>query len=803
MLFRLKHKWLKRSLLLIFSLLLILFLWALSTLRGSLPKLDGDIPVKGLAAMVTVERDSYGVPTITGQNRSDVAFALGYVHAQERFFQMDLGRRNSAGELSELVGAVALGHDKTQRRHRFRLIAQQAETMLPEKHQQVLDAYTRGVNTGLDDLSAKPFEYWLLNVEPKPWSNEDTFLTVFSMYMDLNDDGAGLDHVKGYLEQVTSRDVIDFMSPLRTRWDSPLIADNLPIPELPGSEKVNLNSKPVAFYNDLSGELFEDAVIGSNNWAMSGQLTDHGGALVENDMHLSHRVPNVWYRAQLRYPHPDNANSEVQVTGVTLPGTPIIVVGSNGSVAWSFTNSYGDWVDLVTLEKEGDVYQTVDGPESLYHWSETIHVKGQASVTENYQATRWGPVVESHIDGKQYALRWTAHNPQATNLNLIGLETVTNIREAMATANSSGIPPQNFTVGDRHGDIGWTIAGRVPSRLAGLDTTYPIPWSKVDQHWARWLMTEEYPAVINPESNRIWTANARIASGDDYEKLGNGGYASGPRQQQIRDALMQIDKADETAILNVALDHRALYMEDWRQIILEALTKPVRVVHPARQVFFDHVSHWSGQAAVDDVGYRLTREFNDAVTLKVLKPLGRYFLSLSDNGNTNIGDGWLQKLNHEEEMIWRLLDERPQHWLNPEYTNWNELFVEAVDEVIAKLGGAGQLAQADWGQRNTAKVNHPLSSAIPVVGQWLNMPAVPLKGDIWTPLAQKPSFGVSERIIVAPGKEESGIFHMPGGQSGHPLSPFYKLGFMDWAEGRKAPFLPQETEYSLRLLPQN
>ena len=790
-----------RFLLFIFSLLLILFLWVFGTLWSSLPTLDGNVRVQGINFPVTIERDSYGVPSITGNNRTDVAFATGYLHAQDRFFQMDLGRRNSAGELSELFGSVALKHDKQQRQHRFRLVARQVEALLPERHLQILNAYTKGVNAGLADLGSKPFEYWLLNAEPQPWTNEDTFLTVFSMYLDLNDGSAGLDKTKGYLEQVVPREVVEFLSPLPTRWDSPLVADSLPKPALPDSGQVNLRNKPLNTYNNLTGTLVEEAAIGSNNWAVAGALTRHGGAIVENDMHLNHRVPNVWYRAQFRYPHPDGSQPDVRITGVSLPGTPVIVVGSNGSVAWSFTNSYGDWVDLVALNIEGNVYQTNEGFESLYQWSETIPVKGQEPVIVDYQATRWGPVVESLPgDKQQYALRWTAHNPEATNLNLIDLETTTTARQAMTVANTSGIPPQNFVVGDRDGNIGWTIAGRIPSRLE-LDSTYPLPWDQADLQWSRWLTTDEYPAVINPESQRIWTANARVASGASYKKLGNGGYAPGPRQLQIRNALMGLEQADEDAMLAIALDHRGIYMNGWRQLALNTLTESARAGHSGRQSFYRYLSEWSGKAAVDDVGYRLTREFNDNVTLKILQSLGRYFLSLSEDVTTDIDDSWLQKLNHKEEMIWRLLDERPLHWLSPQYESWNELLLTSIDEVIANLGGESGLAQANWGQRNTAKINHPLSSALPVIGQWLNMPAVPLSGDTWMPRAQKPSSGVSERIVVAPGHEDDGIFHMPGGQSGHPLSPFYKLGYMDWVNGSKTPFLPQETRHTLTLTP--
>ncbi|MGB0361059.1 MAG: penicillin acylase family protein, partial [Endozoicomonas sp.] len=279
------------------------------------------------------------------------------------------------------------------------------------------------------------------------------------------------------------------------------------------------------------------------------------------------------------------------------------------------------------------------------------------------------------------------------------------------------------------------------------------------------------------------------------------GYALGPRQLQIRDALLDLSNADEQAMLDIALDHRALYMENWHRLILEALTPRALEGHLAREQFYDYVSNWSGNASVDDVGYRLVREYNDALKLKILSALGRYFLSLSPDVKDDIDDGFMQKLNHETEMVWRLLDERPMNWLSPEYASWDELLIETVDDVIADLGGLEKLARSTWGQRNTAEIRHPLSNAIPVFGSLMNMPAVALNGDVWMPRAQRASQGVSERMVVAPGHEKDAIFHMPGGQSGHPLSPFFRTGYMDWVNGQPSRFLPGEVKHTLMLKP--
>lgn len=792
--------WLRRGFFLLVSISLLIILTVFVLLRQSLPVLDGEIQAPQLNATVTIERDAQGIPLISGNDRNDIAFATGYLHAQERFFQMDLNRRNSAGELSELVGKLALEHDQRQRKHRFRKVAQEAVELMTVDHRVLLDAYTSGVNQGLKDLGHKPFEYLLLGVDPQPWRNEDAYLSIFSMYIDLNDVEVKLDNLKGFLSRVTAPAVIDFLSPLKTRWDSPLQSGELTDAPTPGAELVDLRSKDAELYASLGGTTLEDSLIGSNNWAVSGELTAHGGAIIQDDMHLSHRVPTIWYRASLSYPHPDQPKEMVSVTGVTLPGTPFVVVGSNTHIAWGFTNTAGDWVDLVELDIDDGQYMTSDGLKALETWTETISVKGQEPVTVEYSGTHWGPVVDSAYDNTQYSLRWTAHRPEATNVNLMYLEVARNAEQGMAIANRSGIPPQNFTVGDREGNIGWTVAGQIPNR-SGIDSTYPLPWQQADDNWNGWLPGVDYPRVYNPANQRVWTANARIASGDDYDKMGNGGYALGPRQIQIRDALMALESADEQALLDVALDHRALYMDNWRRLILDTLTEDVREEHSARQKFYDYVKNWSGKAATDDVGYRLVREYNDALKLKILSSLGRYFLSLAPDAKDDVEDGFMQKLNHETEMVWRLLDERPINWLNPRYASWDELLIETVDDVIHDLGGAEQLASATWGQRNMADVRHPLSGAIPVFGKLLDMPRVPLTGDVWMPKAQRANEGVSERMVVSPGRESEAIFHMPGGQSGHPLSPFFTAGYMDWVEGKASPFLPGEAKYTLTLSP--
>ena len=396
-------------------------------------------------------------------------------------------------------------------------------------------------------------------------------------------------------------------------------------------------------------------------------------------------------------------------------------------------------------------------------------------------------------------MRWTAHNPEATNANLYLLEQANDVHEAIKVANISGIPPQNFTVGDSQGNVGWSIAGRIPTR-SGVDSTYPLSWQQAEENWQRWLPVDNYPKLVNPVHGRIWTANSRVASGSDYSKIGNGGYAPGPRTMQIKNALTQQQSFKEEDLLRISLDNSALYMSSWRAVVLKAIGAD-ESQKESRAEFARLVNSWSGRASPDDIGYRLVREFQDTAKLKVLKHLGRYFLLQAGAANQDIDDGWLQDLNRKESAVLRLLEHQPVNWLPPMYSSWSELILESVDEVVTDLGGADQLAERTWGERNTAKIHHPLSGALPVVGELLNMPAVPLSGDTWIPRAQTPVQGVSQRMVVSPGHEESGILHIPGGQSGHPLSSFYQAGFEDWLEGKPSSFLPGETRYTLTFEP--
>ena len=787
-------------------------LWLHTQLRASLPRLEGEQALHGLVAPVRVERDALGVPVVRGTTRLDVARATGFLHAQERFFQMDLLRRRAAGELSELVGEAALEVDREVRVFRLRAVARRATGALGGEERRLLTGYTEGVNAGLQDLGAPPFEYLVLRSEPRAWQQEDSLLCALAMYLTLQGQLPGLESSLGLMHDLLPPELAAFLAPRGTEWDAPLEGEPFAQPRIPGPEVLDLRQEPpravargrrkapVAFDPLRLADVDEAAVYGSNNWAVAGTHTAHGGALLSNDMHLGHSVPNIWYRASLVFPGVDG---EQRVSGVTLPGVPFVVVGSNDHVAWGFTNSQGDWADLVVLEpdpQDPQAYLTPEGPRRFERTTETIHVKDGQDETLAVLSTVWGPVVDEDHQGRRRALAWVALRTGGLNAALVRMEDARSLEEALTLAAGVGIPSQNFVCADSSGRIGWTIAGRIPRRV-GFDGRLPTSWADGSRRWEGWLRPEEYPRVVDPPGGRIWTANARVVSGDALAVVGFGGYDLGARARQIRDDLLALERATEADMLGVQLDDRAVFLARWRDLLLEALTPESVATDPRRAEARRQVEAWGGRASIDSVAYRLVRAFRMRVSRAVFDPL----LAPCHEADERLdykGRRPDRGIRQWEGPLWALVTERPLHLLDPRFESWEELLLAQLDGVLDELTEDGAtLADRTWGEHNTILVRHPLSSAVPALGRWLDMPRWELPGDGNMPRVQYTFAGASERLTVSPGREENGYFHMPTGQSGHPLSPHYGDGHDAWARGEPTPFLPGPAVHVLTLHP--
>ena len=790
---RLLRRLLKYLFVLLFAAVAAVFV----LLWGSLAKLDGEQPV-GVGQPVLVERDALGTATLVASNRRDLAYSLGYVHAQERYFQMDLLRRAAAGELAELFGEVALPLDRRHRIHRFRSRAGDAIANLPPEQKALLDAYRDGVNYGLAALNVRPWEYLMLRQAPRSWTSEDTPLVIYAMFFDLNGDGTNKRELNlAQLKDSVPEPLYRFLVQPGSSWDAPLRGDALAPVAIPASDVFDLRRSAALpqDYAHFATLAAEDLGLraGSNNFAVGGALTHNGAALVADDMHLGLRVPNIWYRARLRYPDPADPARTIDLNGLTLPGAPALLAGSNGHVAWGYTNSYGDWLDWVRIEfdpADPTRYRTPEGWNNLVRHAEIIEVNGKPQETLLVDETRWGPLMARDVDGTPLALAWTAHRPRVINLDLLKLETVRSAEEALTIAPGIGMPVQNFVVGDSAGHIGWTLTGNGLPRRAGIDASLPASWSEAGHGWQGWLDTADFPRLLDPPDARLWSANARTMDGDWLALQGDGGYDLGARQQQIRDGLRAKERFAPEDLLAIQLDDRALFLQRWQQLLAATLAGNT----DADLAELKRISAgWSGHAGTGAVDYSVVREFRQRTIAAALAP----FEALA---KTRHGNFELPSAQGYEAPVWSLLQERPLHLLDPRYADWNALLFAAARAALKDTAGNSTLT--GWGTRNPARIRHPLSRALPdVLGRWLDMPADALAGDHNMPRVQRLDFGASERFAISPGHEDQSYLNMPGGQSGHPLSPFHGAGHADWVDGKPTPLLPGVTIHQLRLVP--
>jgi len=776
-------KWIRRALVALLAITVLLAAIAAWLLRGSLPVLGGQRTLPALAAPVSIQRDALGVVTIEAASQADALRALGYVHAQERYFEMDLMRRNAAGELAALFGPAALPVDRAQRIHRMRARSDAGLDALPHAHRAHLQAYVDGVNAGLRALRVRPWPYLLLRQAPQPWQASDSMLAGHAMYFDLQDAGNRHELAMLRIRRAVPDPLYRLLAHAGSSWDAPLdgsVVGDAVLPDATALDLRRTGGTGAPTPPPPPPEAPPGTTPGSNNFAVSGSLTADGRAILADDMHLGLRAPNIWFRARLRYPDRRARTGQVDVSGFTLPGLPAVIAGSNGHIAWGFTNAYADTADWARLP--------TGAPVATRH--ERIDVHGATAQTLEVRESAWGPLVHDNPDGSTLALRWVAHLSGALNLGLMEFAHAGDLDQALLLAEHTAMPAQNLLLADRHGRIAWRILGALPARAPGCDD----PAARATAACPPWPATSAaHPARIDPADGRLWTANARVIGGPDLARLGDGGYDLGARAAQIRDGLQATARVDEAALLAIQLDDRALLLERWWQLLRTTVEGHD---DPALQRLEAASRRWDGRAATDSASYRMARAFRGAVLDQVRE-------GLLAPARQALGADFVEpRLAQFEGVLWPLVTRRPAHLLPHGHADWDAMLADAARTVERELSTQGPvLEQRTWGERNTAAICHPLARAVPVARRWLCMPADPLPGDDHMPRVQGPAFGASQRMVVAPGHEADGIVHMPGGQSGHPLSPFWGAGHDDWVQGRPTPFLPGPARHTLRLVP--
>lgn len=523
------RKWLLRLFLAIVVLAGVVPLAAYFWLRTSLPLVSGTVQVGGTDGPIEIIRDAEGVPHIYATTDHDAFYGLGYVHAQDRLWQMEMQRRIGAGRLSEILGEATLSIDKFQRTLGYYRAAQADLNIIEARSRQALEAYAAGINQWLSEGHTLPPEFVLLGVKPTPWQPVDSLVWQKMMSWDLGGN---------YDVELLYQQLAQAVGPERT---AQLLPD-YPAEGVSVLAGLDFDSQAAASLLSID-RLLETGFghggreAGSNNWVVAGSRTATGLPLLADDPHLGTSIPSIWYLAELQ-------GETLHVVGATFPGLPAVVIGHNERVAWGVTNMGPDVQDLYVerLNPANPNQYAVDGSwQTIQVVEEVIEVDGKEQPLRwAARSTRHGPLISDVSDtGVPLALQWTALQPGDTTIDaFISGNYANNWTEFVTALEKFVTPSQNFVYADVDGNIGYYAPGRIPIRAEGHDGRAPVPgWSSAYE-WQGFIPFAELPQLYNPPEGYIATANNRVVD-DSYPYLLGTDWAPPYRAERIVELLEQ------------------------------------------------------------------------------------------------------------------------------------------------------------------------------------------------------------------------------------------------------------------------
>ncbi len=805
-----------------------------TVVRRPLPDHSGSAPLPGLSAEVTVQRDDRGVPTIYADTPEDLFAAQGYVHAQDRFFEMDYRRHVTSGRLSELVGenADALEADKVIRTFGWRHVAEQEWEILDDDTRSYLTAYADGVNAYLHSRSTDTLavEYTVLGLQvdtPKPedWDPIDSLAWLKAMAWDLR--GNYDDELDRGLAYAALHDV-DRVEDLFPAYP----ADHEPIVEATPAGGATLLSAPAAAPSQLGTDLTTslqavrdalDAVphlvgegdgLGSNSWVVSGELTASGEPILANDPHLGISAPGVWSQMGLHCTDigPD---CPFDVSGFTFSGFPGVIIGHNAHLAWGLTNMGADVTDffLERVDAEAGTYLRDGAQVPLETRTETIEVNGGDPVTLEVRSTIHGPLVSDVLDvgalasaptrqgtraGTEVALDWTALQPGRTAAAVFLLDTAQDAADVAAAAAVFEVPAQNIVYATTDGHIGYQAPGRIPVRAVvpdgpvPSDGTWPRPGWDSRYDWQGWVDPAEMPAVQDPQSGYVVAANQAVTAPGQGPFL-TSDWDYGFRSDRIRDLLDGYVK-DGTKLDVEAMN--AIQNDAWNPFAAALVPMLVMVGTPDAftEEAIDLLRDWDYQQSEDSAA----AAYFAAVWAKILNLT--FHDDLPESMWPDGGSQWLQ-------VVVDLLERPDSAWWDDRRTvsvveSRDEILVRAMEE--ARLDLTVQLGKDAsswrWGQLHTAAPKHPVlgGDSIPAPVRRLVNPA-PLGVDGGSSIVNATAWDAADdsytvtaapsmRMVVDLGDLDASTWVTMTGTSGHPGSVHYTDQFEAWADGRTYPW---------------
>jgi penicillin amidase len=740
------------------------------------------------------------VPHIRAASLADAVEAQGYVMAQDRLWQLDLMRRASRGQLSEIVGPLALKSDRQYRTFGFSRAAERDFAAMDMDSRALMEAYARGVNRFIEQhQSSLPLEFSLLKYKPQPWQPTDSLVIAGYMYQTLtNTWERELDRSK-VEERVGEDRSKDLFSP-----DSPMDHFIVGEPKMPNdsSRTSRLHPDDEDEDDDLRADIvlkaseggtgraptpegFADITsalwpsiqsyleqtqseirkgLGSNNWVVSGAHTATGKPLLANDTHLELSIPPIWYEIHLTAP---NFNAK----GFTLPGAPLIVIGHNDRIAWGFTNNGADVQDLY-VEKFNpaapDEYRVNGAWVKAQVFDEAIHVKGQADEHLKVVVTRHGPIVHREGD-KVYALRWTALEPGALANTYNWLARAENWQEFLAVMKNVWGPGQNAVYADVDGNIGYVMAAHVPIRKKGQGEV-PVPGDTDDYEWTGYIPFDHLPQALNPDGGLIVTANARVV-GPQYKPYLTDRWEEPYRTARIYDLLHDKTNLRPIDMLKVETDTYS-YPHVFLADQLSAAAKIAQPKDPRARKLVDGLKDWNGIADADSPLTSFLAMARRAALDLILEP----YLGKDANLYSWRSTVFLQKV----------LTDRPPKWLPPACKNYDELLAATADRAVSMLAEQTKSERVDdwqWNELNSLEMLHPLGRE-GFLKRLLSITGKPQSGTGYSVRAATKRHGPSMRFIANLANWDDSIMVIPAGESGQLGSGHYTDQFSYWYEGK-------------------
>ncbi len=748
--------------------------------RRRLPRVDGEIGLPGLDASVDIFRDQWGVPHIYAQSLIDALFAQGFVHAQDRLFQMELNRRTAQGTLSEVFGELALDTDRTARTFGFNRLGHADWEMASDDLREGISAYVAGVNAFLDHPKTKlPVEFTLLGFKPQPWQPEDTMAFTRVMMWQLSHAWQGEIIRAEIIEKVGAEHAAE----LEIHFPS---ENPLTLPK--GIEFNTLD--PDGSLRKATGPFLERGK-GSNAWAISPPRSETGNAVLCNDMHLALSMPSLWYDVHL------NGGDELHVTGVSLPSVPMVLVGHNEHIAWGMTLAFTDAEDLFIEQVDSqNRYLYKDEWHDAEVIEESIPVKGRKEPhIENVMITRHGPIISDVVTHatQKVAVNSMALRPSPAFDGWLKLNKAKGWNDFVEAMRLIEAPQLNVAYADVENNIGYWVTGKVPVRAKG-DGSVPVPGWLGEYEWVGEVPFEEMPHALNPEQGYVVSCNHKIISDNYPHHLGRE-WMNGYRARRLTELIEGQDKLSMGDHQEFHVDVKCL-----PGLELVARLEGIDDPQPDVQTALKLLREWDGFLPPESVPGTLYEVIRYTLVRNLLEPGLGTELSMR-----LMGEGFHPLLMHSNEfygqdtvILLRLLD-NPDSWWVQQAGGRDEVVISSIRQAVEWLRENLGPEPDDWvwGKIHQVNFEHPLGLQKPL-DQVFNRGPFPIGGDTDTPcqtamLPHNPydnrAWSPSFRQIVDMGDLSKSVVVIPPGQSENVANSHYDDLIQPWLEGTYHPML--------------